>query len=42
MKVTNGPRDREYRTPVLALISYVSAELVATGGFIDLSIRSPD
>ena len=38
---TGGLRDPEYRTPELALISYVSAEMVAAGGFIDLSIRSP-
>ena len=40
MGFTSGRRDQEYRPPVLALISYVSAGMVVTGGFIDLSIRS--
>jgi hypothetical protein len=31
----------KYRTPELALISYVSAEMVAGDGFMALSIRSP-
>ena len=32
-----GLRDLEYRTPALALISYVSAEMVAAGQSIDPS-----